>query len=112
MNKEIRVLVVEDSEDDTMLIIREIKSSGYEPIFKRVENAIDMRNALSENKWDVVIVDYSMPHFSGLEALKLLKEEGLDLPFIIVSGTIWEDTAVEAMKAGAHDYIKRTLNCG
>ncbi len=101
----LRVLMIEDSEDDLILISREIKGAGYSLTHERVDNREAMKKALDGRRWDVVISDYVMPRFSGLEALKVLHESGQDLPFIIVSGKIGEDTAVEAMKAGAHDYI-------
>ena len=107
MGTPIRVLIVEDSEEDTFLIIRELKRGGFDPIHERVETAEGMKAALSTKTWDLILADYSMPHFSGLEALKLSKESGLDLPFIIVSGSIGEDVAVEAMKSGAHDYLMK-----
>jgi PAS domain S-box-containing protein len=99
------MLIVEDSEEDTLFLLMELRRSGYEPDFARVETRETMKEALHRREWDVVISDYVMPKFSGLEALSTLKESGLDLPFIIVSGNIGEDIAVEAMKAGAHDYI-------
>ncbi len=101
----LRVLIVEDSEDDAMLLVHRLRHGGYEMMFERVDTAEAMNAALADKAWDIVISDYVMPHFSGLEALRLLRQSGLDLPFIIVSGKIGEDTAVEAMKAGAHDYI-------
>jgi len=103
----LRVLIVEDSEEDTLLIVRELKRGGFETIHERVETAEGMKVALSAKTWDLILADYSMPHFSGLEALKLSKESELDLPFIIVSGSIGEDVAVEAMKSGAHDYLMK-----
>jgi two-component system, cell cycle sensor histidine kinase and response regulator CckA len=103
----LRTLIIEDSEDDTLLIVRELKRGGFDPIHERVETAEAMKAALSTKTWDLILADYSMPHFSGLEALKLLKASGLDLPFIIVSGSIGEDVAVEAMKSGAHDYLMK-----
>ena len=107
MGTPLRVLIVEDSEEDTLLIVRELKRGGFNPIHERVETAEGMKAALSTKTWDLILADYSMPHFSGLEALKLSKENGLDLPFIIVSGSIGEDVAVEAMKLGAHDYLMK-----
>ncbi len=107
MGTPLRVLIVEDSEEDTLLIVRELKRGGFDPINKRVETHESMKTALTTKTWDLILADYSMPHFSGLEALKLFKESGLDLPFIIVSGSIGEDVAVEAMKAGAHDYLMK-----
>lgn len=107
MGKPLRVLIVEDSEDDAELILRELRSGDYEPRYLRVQTAKDMDEALSKRKWDIIISDYSMPNFNGLSALELLKRKELDLPFIIVSGAIGEDVAVAAMKAGAHDYIMK-----
>jgi len=103
----LRALVVEDSEDDTRLMVRELERGGYNPVFERVETAEAMTAALAKQTWDVVLADYNMPHFSAPEALKLLQKRGLDIPFIIVSGSIGEDTAVAAMKAGAHDYLMK-----
>ena len=107
MSTPLRVLIVEDSEEDTLLILRELKRGGFDPIHERVERAESMKAALSTKTWDLILADYSMPHFSGLEALKFSKESGLDLPFIIVSGSIGEEVAVEAMKSGAHDYLMK-----
>lgn len=107
MGKPLRVLIVEDSEDDAALLLRELKQGGYDPLYERVDTAAAMIAALERQPWQIVIADYSMPHFNGLDALKLLKERGLDLPFILVSGTIGEDKAVAAMKAGAHDYLMK-----
>lgn len=98
-------MIVEDSEDDALLLLLELRKGGYAPDFERVETREAMLEALGRREWDVVISDYVMPRFSGLGALSTLKESGLDLPFIIVSGNIGEDIAVEAMKAGAHDYL-------
>jgi PAS domain S-box-containing protein len=105
MSKPLNILIVEDSEDDSLLVLRELRRGGYEPVYERVETPDAMRNALSRKQWDIVISDYLMPHFSGFAALELLKNSGIDLPFIIVSGNIGEDIAVEAMRAGADDYI-------
>ncbi len=114
------VLIVEDSEDDTLLLVRELRRGGYTDTlllvrelrrggytlnYVRVDTADAMQAALNQQSWDIVIADYSLPTFSGLDALKLLQNQKLDLPFIIVSGTIGEDIAVAAMKAGAHDYV-------
>jgi PAS domain S-box-containing protein len=107
MNRLLRVLIVEDSEDDTLLVVREFKQAGYEVSFERVQTEAAMEDALSKEKWDIVISDYVLPDFSGLAALRLLQRKGIDLPFIIVSGKISEDAAVEAIKAGAHDYLMK-----
>jgi PAS domain S-box-containing protein len=107
MSVPLRVLIIEDSEDDAILLERELRRGGYEPRSKRVETAAAMSAELKCGEYDVVISDYVMPRFSGLRALKVLKKSGLDLPFIVISGKIGEETAVEAMKAGAHDYIMK-----
>jgi|GEM_PF-1377782 len=105
MGESLRILIVEDSEDDALLMLAELKRGGYDPVFVRVDTPEDMSSALRDRVWDIVVSDYVMPRFSGLAALKLLQETGLDLPFILVSGHIGEDIAVNAMRAGAHDYI-------
>jgi len=107
MNKELRVLLVEDSENDEILVNRELKKGGFNTVMKRIQTADEMKKSLKEEKWDVIISDYVLPRFSGLEAIKVFKQSGVDYPFIIVSGKIGEDTAVESMKAGAHDYIMK-----
>jgi PAS domain S-box-containing protein len=108
MDVPLRVLLVEDSEDDALLLLRELRRGGYEPLCERVDTAGDMEAALDERGWDLVIADHSMPEFSSSAALELLRRKGfVDLPFIIVSGRIGEDAAVAAMKAGAHDYIMK-----
>lgn len=89
------------------MITRELQRNGYNPIVELVDTPAAMTAALDKQTWDIVIADYVLPHFSGLDALKLLQKRELDLPFIIVSGKIGEDTAVAAMKAGAHDYIMK-----
>jgi len=88
-------------------VVRVLQKGGYDPAYERVETADVMGGALGREAWDVIIADYKMPHFSGLEALKLYKEKGLDIPFIIVSGAIGEETAVGCMISGAHDYVMK-----
>jgi len=105
MSRPLRILIVEDSEDDTQLLLHELRRGGYDPMHERVESAAAMDRALARQQWDMVIADYSIPNFNSTVALALLKERGHDLPFIIVSGTITEETAVATMKAGAHDYL-------
>ncbi|NOH02889.1 MAG: GAF domain-containing protein [Chloroflexi bacterium] len=102
---QIRVLLIEDSSDDAALIVREVERNGYEVEFKRVETEGEMRLALAEKTWDVIICDYNLPRFTVMRAISVLREEGLDVPFIIVSGTISEESAVAALKAGAHDFF-------
>ena len=101
----LRVLVVEDSEDDAELLLRELRRSSYEVTFERVDTAKDMAAALDRAQWDVILSDYTMPNFNALAALAVLKNRQLDLPFIIISGTIGEETAVNAMKTGAQDFL-------
>lgn len=105
MSKLLRVLMIEDSEDDAELLTIALELGGYDIIYHRVDNKVDMQSALEAQPWDIAIADYSMPQFSAIAALEVLKEYQLDLPFVIVSGKIGEDTAVAAMKAGAHDYL-------
>ncbi|MDB6123058.1 MAG: Multi-sensor signal transduction histidine kinase [Pedosphaera sp.] len=107
MSRPIRVLLIEDSDSDAQLLLLELRQNGYKPVYERVETAPAMLAALTRQPWDVVIADYVLPSFSGPKALKLLQERGIDLPFIIVSGHIDEDTAVASMKAGAHDYVMK-----
>jgi putative two-component system response regulator len=101
----LRVLIVEDSVDDADLLVLELRRGGFEPEYERVQTPGDMQSALDRRPWDLVISDHSAPQFDSMGALRLLKATGLDIPFIIVSGTIGETAAVLAMKAGAHDYI-------
>jgi putative nucleotidyltransferase with HDIG domain len=103
----LRALIIEDSEDDMELLLRELRRGGYDPKTLRVETLEAMHNALDSNTWDIIFSDYSLPKFSGLAALELYRERALNIPFIILSGTIGEGTAVAAMKAGASDYIMK-----
>ncbi len=105
MGTPLRVLLVEDSADDARLLVRQLGTAGYDVTHRRVDTPDAMQEALERNIWDIVISDYSMPQFSGTAALNLVQERGLDVPFIFVSGTIGEDVAVAAMKAGASDYV-------
>jgi signal transduction histidine kinase len=103
----LRVLIVEDSEMDCSLIVRVLSKSGYSPIYERVDSAETMNQALDSSIWDIILCDYVLPGFGGLEAIKLLQRKGLDIPLIIVSGNVGEDIAVDAMKAGAQDYVMK-----
>lgn len=105
MEKPLKVLIVEDSEDDALLMMHELKRGGYQPSYERVETRDSMMSALEGKDFGLIIADYTMPQFSGIEALDLYKKRRLDIPFILVSGTIGDDVGVEAMIAGAHDYI-------
>jgi PAS domain S-box-containing protein len=108
MGVPLRVLLVEDYEDDALLLVRELRRGGYDPDYERVDTAGAMEAALDAREWDLVVADHSMPAFSSQAALELLRGKGYsDLPFIIVSGQIGEQVAVEAMKAGAHDYLMK-----
>ncbi|HKP96180.1 MAG TPA: response regulator [Fibrobacteria bacterium] len=105
ITKLIRVLIVEDSEEDSELIKFELDRGGIEHFNRRVATEAEFSAALEGSKWDVILSDYSLPGFGGLKALQMLKAREIDIPFILISGTIGEDIAVETMKAGAHDYL-------
>lgn len=107
MTTPLRILIVEDSEADAELLLRELRRGGYAPEFERVETPEGLDAALARQSWDLIVSDNAMPSFSGMQALKLTQEKGFDIPFIIVSGAIGEDVAVAAMKAGAHDYLMK-----
>jgi response regulator RpfG family c-di-GMP phosphodiesterase len=104
-NRFLRILLIEDSESDAFLLLRELRKAGYDVESERLETAEDMKSALADKTWDLVICDYSLPHLDAPRALEVLKSSGLDLPFILVSGTIGEESAIDALKAGAHDFI-------
>jgi len=105
MSVPLRVLIVEDSEDDAVLMLLELRRNGYEPTSERVDSAEATSAALDRHTWDLIISDYAMPRFSMSAALTMVQEKGLDLPFIVVSGAIGEEAAVAAMRAGVHDYV-------
>jgi len=107
VTKPVRILLVEDSEDDAILLERQIKKGNLDIQAKRVCNSDEMQQALAEETWDAIICDYLMPEFTVTDALNLVHSLGYDLPFIIVSGTISDEIAVEMMKAGAHDYLTK-----
>ncbi|MBN1555810.1 MAG: response regulator [Phycisphaerae bacterium] len=102
--KPLRVLIVEDVEADVLLLVRELRKNGFDPDYRRIETSQDMREALRE-PWDLILSDFTLPRFNGVEALKILKAHELDIPFIVVSGTIGENVAVSMMREGAHDYF-------
>jgi two-component system cell cycle sensor histidine kinase/response regulator CckA len=104
---ELRALLVDDSEDDAALVLRELHRGGYVTSWERVEDAATMRDALLRGAWDVVVSDWSMPSFDALAALALVDECGLDLPLIIASGTVGEETVVTALRAGARDFVTK-----
>ncbi|HRH45955.1 MAG TPA: PAS domain-containing protein, partial [Pyrinomonadaceae bacterium] len=105
--KKLRVLNVEDLEDDSALLLRHLKVNGYDVQSKRVDTVEDMKDALAEQEWDIIISDFQMPYLNGLIALQVLKESKLDIPFIVISGTIGEEVAVKAMIAGVNDYLMK-----
>ena len=106
-HRRLRALLVEDSNIDAMLLARSLQRGGFEVTWERVDTPEAMGDALERHGWDLILADHAMPQFSAPEALELMKRNGLNVPFIIVSGHIEEDTAVSAMKAGAHDYIMK-----
>ncbi|HHJ15460.1 MAG TPA: GGDEF domain-containing response regulator [Gammaproteobacteria bacterium] len=107
MSTPLRLLMVEDNDDDAQLVLVKLRRAGYAPDYLRVDSEADMRAALRERDWQIVVSDYAMPGFSGLKALHILREHNSDIPFILVSGTVGEEIAVEAMRNGANDYIMK-----
>src|SRR2546422_9201133 len=99
MSKPIRVLIVEDSQTDAELLIHKLERSGFEPVWKRVGTAEGLRAALAEQSWDIAFSDHSMPSFGSRNALAIVREQGLDIPFVILSGAISEQEAMAAMQA-------------
>jgi two-component sensor histidine kinase/CheY-like chemotaxis protein len=107
MTQTVRLLLVEDVEDDALLLVRELRKGGIDPDYARVETAEELKAALENGPWDAVFADYNLPAFTGLDALRIVRERSGYLPFILVSGVIGEETAVEALHAGAHDYLMK-----
>lgn len=107
MHTSLRVLIVEDSQDDTDLLVRELSRGGYSVNSRRVDSPAALQAALEDATWDLIISDYSLPHFSGMDALQIVRSRALDIPFIFLSGTIGEETAVAALKQGAQDYVMK-----
>lgn len=114
MGKSIRVLLVEDEENDAELTIRSLKNQGYLPVWKRVEASEELQQAIAADQWDVVLSDFHLPGLNGMAALEIIKDSGKDIPFIMLTGTIGEDNAAAVMKAGADDFIlkDRTARLG
>ncbi|MGH7476540.1 MAG: ATP-binding protein [Longimicrobiales bacterium] len=108
MSRPLRVLLIEDADDDAVLIERELRQRGFDPRLHRVQDEASMADALEQSDWDVVISDYTLPRFDAPAALRLLQEKGIDLPFLIASGTITEEAAVGALRAGAHDFVVKS----
>lgn len=105
MDKYLRILIIEDSEDDLQFVLRELRNNNYEVEYERVETPAAMDAALDRKQWDLILCDYSLPHFNAPHALRLVQTREIDIPFIILSGTIGEETAIAALKAGAHDFL-------
>lgn len=108
MKTVIRILFVEDDEDQAALAIEQLRGHGFDPTYERVQTAEDLQSALTRKVWDAVISDYSMPRFNAVQALNVFKASGIDIPFICLSGSVGEEMAVDMMRAGAHDYIMKT----
>ncbi|HEX8820980.1 MAG TPA: ATP-binding protein [Archangium sp.] len=105
MASPLRLLLIEDFEDDALIVLRELRRGGYDVTCTRVETAEALERALDTGPWDAIIADYALPRFDALAAFSLVQKRGLDIPFLIVSGQIGEDTAVAAMRAGVHDFL-------
>ena len=105
MNSPLRVLIVEDSENDARLIHRQLTTAGYEAVLRRVETEAELRTALTDDSWQLVLCDYHLPRLNAIRALEVIQATGLDLPVVVVSGQIGEEAAVDLMRRGAHDYL-------
>lgn len=107
MPTQLNLLICEDAEIDTLLMLRQLEKEGYAITSLRVDNAADFRKTLENGHWDVIISDYNIPGFGGSQALEIMKESGKDIPFILVSGAIGEEQAVNMVKSGADDYLMK-----
>jgi PAS domain S-box-containing protein len=105
MGEALKLLIVEDSEDDALLLVRHLKKCGLDPVTRRVETIASLHSALSAFQWDAILCDVSMPNLDALGALEEVRSTGIDIPFIVVSGTVPEERLVELMKGGAHDVV-------
>ena len=105
MAKTLRLLLIEDSEDDALLTVEALRQGGFDLNFSRVDTPKDLEAALDDDGWDAVIADYNLPSFTGIDALRIIQAKGMDLPLLLVTGAIGEELAAEAMKAGFHDFI-------
>jgi PAS domain S-box-containing protein len=106
-DKSLRVLIIEDSENDALLLIRNLKKGGYNPVYERMETADAMKKALKEKQWDIILCDYSLSKFNAPSAIAILKETNIDIPLIVITGAIGEETAAECMRLGAQDFIMK-----
>ena len=107
MDRKLKLLIVEDSEDDCLLVLYALRQAGLCCEHNRIQSAKSLREALRNQDWDLIISDYSLPDFSAPEALSILKEAGLDIPFIVISGTVGEETVIKLMKSGARDCVMK-----
>jgi phosphoserine phosphatase RsbU/P len=107
MAKEIKVLIVENSEDDAFLTLDQLRRAGYAPVSKMVDNGADLKAALAGESWDLVLSDFNLPGFSGLKALEICKSAAPEIPFVLLSGSVGEETVAEVMREGANDYVMK-----
>jgi DNA-binding NtrC family response regulator len=101
------ILIIEDNEDDAQLLVRLLRQNGYDPLYTQVWTENALRDALTRSSWDLIVCDFFMPQFSGIDALQMVKRMEIDTPFIVLSGVVGEEKAVEMMLAGAHDYVMK-----
>lgn len=107
MTKPLQALLIEDSEDDAMLIVRELEHGGYEVNYERIEKSEEIEDALSRKNWDIVLCDHAMPHICAPEALQLVHKKSPETPFVIVSGWMTDELAEEAKKSGAREFVRK-----
>ena len=106
-DKPLSILIIEDNEDDALLLIRLLRQNEYDPLYKQVWTEAALREALTSSQWDLIVCDFHMPKFTGIDALKIVQSMDIDTPFIVLSGVVGEEKAVEMMLAGAHDYVMK-----
>jgi len=106
-SESLSILIIEDSKEDTLLLVRLLKKNNYDPDYIQVWQEATLREALAEKTWGLIVSDFFMPGFSGMDALKVVREMQADTPFIVLSGVVGEDKAVEMMLAGANDYVMK-----
>jgi len=112
MRHALKVLMVEDSDNDAFLAVDRLRRAGYDLTYQRVETEPDLKDALAREKWDLILSDYNLPCLGALQALQICKDLGPDIPFVVMSGSIGEEAVAELLRSGAHDYVSKDRASG